>query len=167
MDRCLKILDDIRIASPCHASLDAMTGDDRVRQCRSCGRTVYSLSALSAEKAAELIVAREGQICIRMHRRHDGTVITQDCPVGRSARLRKRIRAAIISVASWLGFLPFSGCTTSTSTTSTMGEICPPKTSNDSAAKSDAKSSGSGPTWVMGDMAMPVPSFVKDPNPNK
>ena len=133
VESSLKILDEIRIASPCHASWDAMTGDDFARHCRSCERTVYNLSAFTAEKAAELIAASEGRICVRMYRRRDGTVITRDCPIGRSELLRKRFRAAIIAVASWLGLLPIAGCTIPS-----MGSVDPAGKSIDSARKMPA-----------------------------
>jgi hypothetical protein len=146
MEPSLKILEDIRIASPCHARWDAMTGDDRARHCRSCERTVYNLSALSAEEAAKLFVAHEGRICVRIYRRRDGTIITRDCPVGRSERLRKGIRTAIVRTASWLGFLPLAGCAVDS-----MGTVDPGR-------QPSYKSSDLGSNAVMGDVVKPVPS---------
>ena len=40
----LPILDNIRVATPCSADWNAMTGDDRVRACGSCKKHVYNLS---------------------------------------------------------------------------------------------------------------------------
>ena len=110
MRRSLDLLNDIRIASPCHEAWDRMTGDDRARHCGSCDKTVYNLSAMTADQAAELFLAREGRVCVRLYRRHDGTVLTADCPVGRAARLRRRVRNAALVAASWLGLIPATGC---------------------------------------------------------
>src|ERR1041385_6718258 len=83
-------LNEVRIASPCHAAWYAMTGDHRARLCDSCRRHVYNLSAMEVEEAAALIEKTEGQICIRLFRRADGTVLTEDCPVGEELTRRKR-----------------------------------------------------------------------------
>jgi len=40
-------LDDLRVASPCPASWDAMVGDDRVRFCGQCQKSVYDIKALT------------------------------------------------------------------------------------------------------------------------
>src|SRR5262245_23373383 len=83
----LTLLDDIRIASPCPARWEDMTGDDRSRHCRSCNRTVYNLLGMSAAQAIALIRAKEGALCLRLFRRADGKVLTADCPEGLMARL--------------------------------------------------------------------------------
>jgi hypothetical protein len=110
MKRPLDLLNDIRIASPCHEAWDRMTGDDRARHCASCDKTVYNLSAMTADAAAALFREREGRICVRLYRRRDGTVLTADCPVGRAKRFRRRVRYAVVVAASWLGLLPGTGC---------------------------------------------------------
>ena len=83
-----------------------MTGDDRVRFCEHCQLNVYNISALSHSEAEKLIASTEGQLCARMFRRADGTVLTKDCPVGLRA-LRRRVAkrtaaifAAIVSLSA-------------------------------------------------------------------
>lgn len=76
-------LDQIRIATPCTASWDAMEGNDRVRYCTMCRQDVFNLSALTLEEAEELIWRTEGKICARLYRRADGTILTADCHGGR------------------------------------------------------------------------------------
>ena len=78
----LSVLNNLRIASPCPASWHAMRGDDRVRFCDSCSKSVYNLSDLTAAEATALIRESEGGLCLRLYRRADGTVLTADCPVG-------------------------------------------------------------------------------------
>jgi hypothetical protein len=106
--RKLPMLDAVRIASPCNASWDAMVGDDRVRFCGECKKNVYNLSAMSGQEAESLLAEREGDICARLYRRADGTVITSDCPVGvRRKRVRRLAIAAVggglMAAASALG----------------------------------------------------------------
>lgn len=87
----LIVLNDLRIASPCPASWDAMRGDDRVRSCDLCSRSVYDISGLTAEAALALVRESEGRLCVRLYRRKDGTVLTADCPVGLRSALRRRL----------------------------------------------------------------------------
>jgi hypothetical protein len=85
MDR----IDQIKVASPCSADWDQMSGDDRMRFCDLCNLHVYNISHLSRKEAEALITGAEGRLCARLFQRADGTVITKDCPVGLRA-LRKR-----------------------------------------------------------------------------
>lgn len=97
-------LEDIRIASPCNASWDAMKGDDRVRFCGSCEKNVFNLSNMSREDAEALLEKTEGRVCVRYYRRRDGTVLTQDCPVGLRA-VRRRLALIGAGLAAGLGLL--------------------------------------------------------------
>jgi hypothetical protein len=76
----LTILDEIRVATPCQARWDEMPGDDRVRYCRVCARSVYNVSAMTSDETVALIAGREGRLCARLFRRADGTLVTADCP---------------------------------------------------------------------------------------
>jgi hypothetical protein len=94
--RRVPLLEDVRVASPCNASWDAMTGDDQVRFCGQCQKNVYNLSAMAREDAERLIAAREGSICVRLYRRADGTVLSGDCSVGlRKKRVRRAAYGAL------------------------------------------------------------------------
>lgn len=97
-------LEDIRIASPCNASWDAMEGDDRVRFCGSCQKHVFNLSNMSRAEAEALITKTEGRLCVRLYRRRDGTVLTQDCPVGLRA-VRRRLALIGAGLAAGLAFV--------------------------------------------------------------
>jgi hypothetical protein len=76
----LTILEDIRIATPCQARWDEMSGDDRVRSCPACSRAVYNIAAMTSDEVAALITDRDVRLCARLFRRADGTVVTADCP---------------------------------------------------------------------------------------
>jgi hypothetical protein len=95
------ILPEIRIASPCPANWNEMTGDERARFCSQCQKHVYNLSAMTAEAAAALIREKEGNLCGRLYRRADGTVLhAEDCPVGLVARQWRKIRHGLSALAS-------------------------------------------------------------------
>lgn len=93
---------DIKIASPCTVSWEGMTGDERQRHCDACKLNVYNISEMTIAEAEELIIAKEGRVCVRLFRRHDGTVLTKDCPKGLAAiraRLYKSVAAVTATVA--------------------------------------------------------------------
>ena len=86
-----------------------MIGNERVRFCGQCELNVYNLSALTKAQAENLIVRTEGRLCLRFFRRKDGSILTQDCPVGLRALKQRlsRIRRAV--AVALLGF--FTGAT--------------------------------------------------------
>ncbi len=94
--RSLPMLDQVRVASPCSASWDEMLGDGRVRFCTSCDKNVYNLSAMPREEAERLLQERiGGELCVRFHQRADGTILTEDCPVGVKKKRRKKLALAV------------------------------------------------------------------------
>lgn len=99
-------LDQVRIATPCSASWDSMTGDDRVRHCSECSLSVYNISEMKKQEAEKLVSNAEGRLCIRMYQRPDGTIITQDCPVGMQAvraRVARKVRAVTAATLTFVG----------------------------------------------------------------
>jgi hypothetical protein len=95
------VLQQIRVAAPCPARWEAMQGDEQVRFCAGCEKHVYNLSAMNAAEAAELVDAHEGRLCVRFFRRDDGTMLTNDCPVGLAA-LRQRLKRRAMLTAGML-----------------------------------------------------------------
>ncbi len=86
-------LNDIQIATPCRADWNKMQVRDEsggVRHCQSCDKNVYNLSMMSRADALALIQQHEGEMCVRLARRADGTLITNDCPVGLQSKMRRR-----------------------------------------------------------------------------
>jgi hypothetical protein len=107
----LDLRDDMRIASPCTAAWDAMEGDARARHCGECHKTVYDLSRMERSEALALIREKAGNLCVRLHRRYDGTVLTADCPVGRDRRRRSFRRWLVATAAACLGWVMLAfGC---------------------------------------------------------
>lgn len=102
-----KLLQSMRVAAPCSMDWNSMkyTHDDRIRFCNQCQLNVYNLSEMSTKEAANLIRDTEGKLCMRLYRRKDGTVITDNCPVG-LRKMRDKTRqlvAAAIAAFTWFG----------------------------------------------------------------
>ncbi len=94
--RGLPLLDQVRVASPCKADWNEMLGDERVRFCLSCEKDVYNLSSMAKDDAETLLRERLGDdLCIRFYQRADGTILTQDCPVGVKKKRTKKLALAV------------------------------------------------------------------------
>jgi hypothetical protein len=91
MSKLTSPLDHLKIAAPCPANWDQMFSfeDDRVRFCSQCNLNVYNLSDMSRQEAEALITKTEGRLCVRFYRRADGSILTQNCPVGLKAIKRR------------------------------------------------------------------------------
>lgn len=148
-------LSSLRIASPCTADWNAMTGDAKTRFCAQCRLHVHDLSQRSADEARQLLrAAGQGRVCVRFFRRADGTVLTQDCPKG----LRRRLRAAWLRAAALCSAVVASlaslGCNreagTATNGTAPAGSV------QGAAPVPPAPAVRMGEA-TMGDVAAPVP----------
>lgn len=105
MGRALPVfqLDDISVASPCSMAWADMVGGDKVRFCGACQKNVFNLSGMARTEALDLIRATEGRMCVRFFRRADGTILTEDCPVGIQKALRRAKRMTLGALATTLG----------------------------------------------------------------
>lgn len=101
MSRYQSPLDNIKVASPCSANWNEMYGNDRMRHCRECKLNVYNLSGMSREEAENLVMNAEGRLCVRFYRRLDGTIITENCPVG-WAKVKARAKVYVTATFSLL-----------------------------------------------------------------
>jgi len=90
----LPVLDNLRVATPCTAAWNQMTGDDRTRHCGDCNKNVYNLSGMTREEAEALVIEKNGDLCVRYFQRQDGTILLADCTVGIKRRRRRRLVAA-------------------------------------------------------------------------
>src|SRR5919107_4089342 len=102
-------LDGVRVAAPCSADWERMSGDERVRFCAECSLNVYNLSAMTRREAEALVTSAEGRLCVRYYRRADGTILTRNCPVGLSALKRRAAHAATATMTAVLGFFAALG----------------------------------------------------------
>ena len=98
----------LKVAKPCNASWDEMTGDDRSRMCGRCNLRVYNFAAFGEQEILDLMRRHEGRrVCGMLFRRTDGTLMTRDCPVGAARRMRRRVLGLAATAAAFL-----SGCWT-------------------------------------------------------
>jgi hypothetical protein len=86
----------LRVAAPCDAEWDGMTGSGRVRRCQRCSNHVYSFSSMPREEADALVRRTEGRSPGAMYQRADGTVMACDCPVGLKGRRIRRVAFAAL-----------------------------------------------------------------------
>jgi hypothetical protein len=106
------MLPQIRVASPCTADWERMTGDNRVRHCAECDLNVYNFAEMTSSEIEQLIAASKGQrLCGRLYRRADGTMITSDCPVGFRAVVRRVSRYACAALSAALSIAPVAAQT--------------------------------------------------------
>ncbi|MEZ4538130.1 MAG: hypothetical protein R3D26_24485 [Cyanobacteriota/Melainabacteria group bacterium] len=80
---------------------------ERIRHCGQCALNVYDVSKLTTREAADLIRNKEGRLCMRLYRRADGTIITDNCPVG-LRKIRDRLKlttVAVLAIFVILGFM--------------------------------------------------------------
>ena len=93
-------LNQITLASPCDVDWNDMHGNAQVRDCALCAQKVYNLITMSEVEIAELFARNEKLPCIRLYRRRDGTIITQDhcatyTPVQRHVLLKGLVPLAV------------------------------------------------------------------------
>lgn len=169
MSRYQSPLEDIRIASPCSANWDDMYGNDRMRFCGDCRLNVYNLSGMSREEAEDLVANAESRLCVRYYRRHDGTIITENCPVGWArvkARAKVYVTAAFSLVLAMLGGL-FAVSLLTKRAVPVMGDIVARPTPTPTpevrmtmgavALNTNTEiNSESDPGWTVGKRAVPV-----------
>ena len=98
----------MRVAKPCSAAWEAMTGDERSRMCSQCSTRVYNIEEMTASEVRDFVFTNEGRTCIRLHRRADGTVITKDCPKGLERIRRRTFGIAAAAFAAVLGLFSIS-----------------------------------------------------------
>lgn len=167
----LDLLDSLKVASPCHMAWEAMrpVDGDRIRHCGACGLDVFNLSALPRAEAEALVRSRlgAGRLCVQMHRRADGTLMTRDCPVG-LRRVRQRVvrgaTRAAATVVFMLGGLAFARSRVKPVSTAGLSRVQPFATVCDWVRSAAAPAAPSALAVrgqvVIGKMMSPVPTPI-------
>src|SRR4029078_1354260 len=109
MARFKHTFDHVQVAAPCKADWEQMIGSERMRFCGACNLNVYNLSGMTRAEAESLIARNEGRLCVRFYRRRDGSIITQDCPVGLRAIQRRVSYLTKAIIAATLTFMASVG----------------------------------------------------------
>jgi hypothetical protein len=144
-------LDTLRIATPCPADWNAMKGDARKRFCGQCRLHVYDVSELTRREAETLIRTSEGRVCLRLHRRADGRVVTKDCGRVRLA-LERRLNWIRSAAAALLAAVGLAGCQRGGSATpepAPTGGVTP-------SAPTMGDVADPGPVPTLGNIAVPT-----------
>jgi hypothetical protein len=150
MNRFNNPLDQVRIAAPCKAAWEQMIGTERVRFCGLCNLNVYNLSSMTKTEAESLIARTEGRLCVRFYRRTDGSILTDNCPVGlrmiqrRLSHLARAASATVLSFFAGLGV--YKAITPAPSTTPRMGVMV--ETLGDMALINENQEPGIAPPLV-------------------
>lgn len=132
-----RLLDDVMVAAPCNVGWENMQGDERVRFCNLCQLNVYNLSGMSDKEAEELLQISDSKICISLYRRADGTVMTDNCPVGLRKIREKLLNAgkrgglAKIAACAALFLLGLPAAADEKKSVPLLGSPCPPQNSGD------------------------------------
>ncbi|MEQ1763572.1 MAG: ankyrin repeat domain-containing protein [Pyrinomonadaceae bacterium] len=64
-------IDSVRVKDPCTENWDEMAGNDQVRFCSHCAKSVNNISSMTPRKAAKLVMRSDGKLCIRYLREPD------------------------------------------------------------------------------------------------
>lgn len=87
-----RIVQSVKITTPCSVGWDSMEGDEKMRFCQQCKMNVHNLSIMSDKEAAKIIANKTSRTCVFFWQRPDGTIITDNCPE-KLKRIRGHIRA--------------------------------------------------------------------------
>jgi hypothetical protein len=95
-----------------------------VRFCKHCQKSVYNLSAMTADEAETVLWTSAESPCVRFYRRADGTVVTTDRCRSGIGRAWKRLAAlwSVILVAC----ASLTGCDCAQLGICAQGKIAPP-----------------------------------------
>lgn len=165
-------LDSIKVASPCSADWDSMVGNNRQRHCGECQLDVYNLSGMTKKEAENLIMNSEGRLCARFYRRKDGTIITQDCPVGwaamkqRMSKIWTAVASVLITAVGSIGITAFM-TQKAEEDHRTMGVVAienpnPPQTYPQNEMGEVPVKINEEPELIMGDIAEPEIDYSKE-----
>ncbi len=97
----------IRVATPCSERWEDMSGDERVRHCARCRLNVYNVEGMTLAELQDELRRKNGELCVRIYYRKDGTVLTRDCPVG-LRKVRLRLAASLVTAAAFAGAVLFA-----------------------------------------------------------
>lgn len=169
------LLDSLVIASPCSIPWEAMTGDNRKRLCNGCSRVVHNISDMTKNEAEEFLTENGTSHCMIFYRRFDGTILTDDCPVG-LRKLRDAWRFTTRIAASALAMLIAlpgafaqssnnrSGAKGNSGQTASQGATQGAAQANSGQSPAQQVNNSKGP-WHMNRFGAMVPDGWKEPTP--
>ena len=116
----------IKLATPCDAKWEEMTGDEKNRLCLACDKSVHDLTAMSADEIATFL-GENAEACVRIYERRDQKVMRDDCPVGlRRSRHRAIAFSGLSLAAAALGCFTALATMGGTAEAAEPGRMAPP-----------------------------------------
>ncbi|MDQ4123669.1 MAG: ankyrin repeat domain-containing protein [Acidobacteriota bacterium] len=91
------LLDRVSVEKPCAADWDKMFGNDEVRFCEHCAKSVHNLSAMTHKDAERLVKKSNGNLCIRYYTDKNKKIALRDAPV-QITRLGRRVSQFAASI---------------------------------------------------------------------
>lgn len=102
-----KLLDSIDVKSPCNENWDEMFGNEEVRFCSHCAKNVHNLSAMTRQKAEELVKNSNSKLCVRYVKNPNGKIVTAPPTLTKITR-RATIAASILATSLTLSTIAYS-----------------------------------------------------------
>ena len=92
----------LQVVTPCSSSWEQMPGNNRKRFCADCDKHVFDFAQMTARQVEAVVEAHQGNLCARLTRLPDGSLLTQEAPpVQISSRRSSPLLNA--TVAAFLG----------------------------------------------------------------
>ena len=135
------LIDSVEVGSPCSESWEMMTGNDRVRFCSHCSKSVNNLSELTRKEATRMIRANGYDICIRytIDPRTKRPVFAK--PLMQITRRLPSVAAGVMTASIGLGSSAYAQ--SSASVPAIDSRVAVVKTLNDEKKNDQPSSSGS------------------------
>jgi ankyrin repeat protein len=97
MKKQRNLIDRVSVEKPCTADWNRMFGNDEVRFCEHCAKSVHNLSAITRKDAERLVKKSNGKLCIRYYTDKNKKIAFTDAPV-QITRLGRRVSQFAASV---------------------------------------------------------------------
>jgi hypothetical protein len=86
---------ELAVSNPCTESWDGMAGTTRQRHCDLCNKHVYNLAAMTPWQIEVLVAESGGNLCARVERREDGSLVTLEPSTSRAQFATLALSAAL------------------------------------------------------------------------
>ena len=96
----------IQIDDPCPKNWDEMDGDDQVRFCNACEKSVFNFAEMSSQEVHDVLCSGQS-VCARVTRTADGEVVTRD---RRDPKPQQGSWQKFAGVAASMAALTLAGC---------------------------------------------------------
>lgn len=83
------------IAKPCEESWTTMEGGQRNRHCQLCDKQVHNFAAMTPREIEKLVFKNGGELCARITRREDGSLVTLEAQPRASIAAQVAVSASL------------------------------------------------------------------------